>query len=47
MLGKNNHSLPHGRKGIGRLTFFLHFLRLLGGILYMSMMERDMDILFR
>lgn len=22
MLGKNNHSLPHGRKGIGRLTFF-------------------------
>ena len=22
MSSKNNHSLPHGRKGIGRLTFF-------------------------
>ena len=37
---RSNHSLPHGRKGIGRLTFF-HLLRWRDGRLFMKKMERD------
>lgn len=42
---KTNHTLPHGRKGIGRLTF-LHFPKQQGGILFMKMREIHMSITF-
>lgn len=41
---KVNHSLPHGRQGIGRLTFFaLHSVRV--GLQCMKRMEINMNII--
>ena len=44
---KANHTLPHGRQGIGRLTFFLHLHRVQGGIRYMKKLEITMNIILK